>query len=56
MARGRNVGFIQGTLRHIAQHRENAREAYLYKKLDVHSQQELIELAENSTAPESQRV
>ena len=28
----------------------------IYKKLDVHSQQELIDLAENSTAPESQRV
>ena len=55
MARGRNVGFIQEHFV-ISRNTVKTHVKRIYKKLDVHSQQELIDLAENSTAPESQRV
>lgn len=55
MARGRNVGFIQ---EHFVISRNTAKTHVkrIYKKLDVHPQQELIDLAENNMTPESQGI
>ena len=54
MAHGRNVGFIQEHFV-ISRNTVKTHVKRIYKKLDVHSQQELIDLAESGEADRSRR-
>lgn len=54
MARGRNVGFIQEHFV-ISRNTVKTHVKRIYKKLDVHSQQELIDLAENGEIGKDRR-
>ncbi|MDO4501809.1 MAG: helix-turn-helix transcriptional regulator [Coriobacteriia bacterium] len=49
LARGRNAAYIQGTL-FISEGTTKTHMRHIYRKLDVHSQQELIQLVETAEA------